>query len=139
MTTINEIMKTNLFTLPPSSSLFDAVSLMNMQKIRHIPIVDNELLVGLLTQRDALTFMHKDEQEQKTIQLADIMRDQVITVEATASIRKAGLFLQKHKLGCLPVVDGKTLVGIVTDTDFVSVAINLLEQMESVEPLEDEF
>ena len=48
-------------------------------------------------------------------------------------IRSAALHLEKHKLGCLPVVRKGKIVGIVTETDFVAVAINLLEQLESQE------
>jgi CBS domain-containing protein len=42
--------------------------------------------------------------------------------------------MQKHKVGCLPVVDRGQLVGIITDSDFVTIAINLLELQEEVEP-----
>ena len=57
------------------------------------------------------------------------------TVDEKASLRQAALFIEKHHIGCLPVVvDGK-LRGIITDTDFVGVAINLLEQLEESEPL----
>ena len=126
-------------TLKPDDSLWDAVDLMNEKKIRHIPIMVNDKLQGLVTQRDVLKFMYKTEAEQKNIRLSDIMVAQVISVDEDASIRQAALFLQKHKLGCLPVVSGEKLVGIVTDTDFVAVAINLLEQAELNEPLEDDF
>jgi len=139
MISINEIMNTELMTLKPDDSLWDAVDLMNEKKIRHIPIMVNDKLQGLVTQRDVLKFMYKTEAEQKNIRLSDIMVAQVISVDEDASIRQAALFLQKHKLGCLPVVSGEKLVGIVTDTDFVAVAINLLEQAELNEPLEDDF
>lgn len=52
-------------------------------------------------------------------------------------VRQAALFLEKHKIGCLPVVTGGTLQGIITDTDFVGVAINLLEQIETAAFEED--
>ena len=139
MISINEIMNTELMTLKSDDSLWDAVNLMNEKKIRHIPIMAGNKLQGLITQRDVLKFMYKTEDEQKTIKLADIMVAQVISVDEDASIRKAALFLQQHKLGCLPVMNGEKLVGIVTDTDFVAVAINLLEQVELSEPLEDDF
>ena len=132
-------MNTELMTLRSDDSLWDAVNLMNEKKIRHIPIMASNKMQGLITQRDVLKFMYKTEDEQKTILLADIMVAQVISVDEDASIRKAALFLQKHKLGCLPVMNGEKLVGIVTDTDFVAVAINLLEQAELSEPLEDDF
>ena len=53
------------------------------------------------------------------------------------SLRQAALFLQSHKYGCLPVVAGERLVGIITDSDFISIAINLLEQVELAEEAED--
>ena len=49
-------------------------------------------------------------------------------------MRSAALMLQKHKIGSLPVLQGETLVGIITDSDYVGLAINLLEQMEDIEP-----
>jgi CBS domain-containing protein len=51
----------------------------------------------------------------------------------------AALFLEKHKIGCLPVMDNEDLVGIITDTDFVAVAINLLEQIEETEPVVEDY
>ena len=55
------------------------------------------------------------------------------------SLRQAALFLERHKIGCLPVVTNGKLKGIITDTDFVGVAINLLEQIEDTEPVEESF
>ena len=63
----------------------------------------------------------------------------VATVDINASLRQAALFLEKHQIGCLPVMGDGKLVGIITETDFVAVAINLLEQIESTEPLDDGF
>jgi CBS domain-containing protein len=65
-----------------------------------------------------------------------MVRD-LATVDEHASLRQAALFLEKHRIGCLPVVTDGDLRGIITDTDFVGVAINLLEQMEDTDPLDD--
>jgi len=54
-------------------------------------------------------------------------------------LRSAALFLEKHRIGCLPVMDNEKICGIITDTDFVAVAINLLEQIEAAEPVTEEF
>jgi CBS domain-containing protein len=62
----------------------------------------------------------------------------VATINEHASVRQAALFLEKHRIGCLPVVSSGKLVGIITDTDFVAVAINLLEQLEELEPVGDD-
>ena len=65
-----------------------------------------------------------------------MVRD-LATIDENASLRQAALFLEKHRIGCLPVVTDGSLRGIVTDTDFVGVAINLLEQLEESEPLDE--
>ena len=65
-----------------------------------------------------------------------MMVTDVATVDEHASLRQAALFLEKHRIGCLPVVTDGELKGIITDTDFVAVAINLLEQLEE-EDLEE--
>jgi CBS domain-containing membrane protein len=79
--------------------------------------------------RDEDSRIHPDQ-----IRIADIMVADVVTVDQHAGIRQAALFLEKHRIGCLPVVSNGKLTGIITDTDFVGVAINLLEQMEWSEP-----
>ncbi len=49
------------------------------------------------------------------------------------------MFIEKHNIGCLPIVTDGQLRGIITDTDFVGVAINLLELAEETEPLDEEY
>ena len=73
------------------------------------------------------------------IGIEDAMVTDVATVDINASLRHAALFLEKHKIGCLPVLDDGKLAGIITDTDFVAVAINLLELAEETEPDEEEY
>ncbi len=141
MFTIEAIMTTDLVTIPPTASLAEARSLMHEHRIHHIPVVDDEdSLVGLITLTDVLAatdsrLRDSDSRIHATdICLAEVMVEEVITVDTRASLRTAALFIEKHKIGCLPVVDDGKLIGIITDTDFVAVAINLLEQLEETEP-----
>ena len=143
MMTIDEIMSTEVQTLRPDDSLEDANYCLGAQGFRHLPIVDNDgALVGLVTQTDVLAASGSNlegqqlERHPAEIRVSEFMTKDVETVDERASIRQAALYLQKHKLGCLPVVTDGKLKGIITDTDFVAVAINLLEQMELVEPEE---
>jgi CBS domain-containing protein len=64
------------------------------------------------------------------------MSSPVQTVDEHASLRGAALHLQKHRMGCLPVTRDGALVGIITDSDFVAIAVHLMEQLELVEPEE---
>jgi CBS domain-containing protein len=61
-----------------------------------------------------------------------------MSVDPHASLKDAAIYMQKHKIGCLPVVEKKRLVGIITDADFVSIAINLLEIQEEIDPIADD-
>jgi len=138
---LSTIMATELVTIHPSASLYRARALMNEKGIRHLPVVDDEgALVGLLTQSDVLAASDsilKDRDSQLDVAhfpVEDAMVTDVDTVPPGASLRQAALYLERHKIGCLPVVERGKLVGIVTDTDFVGVAINLLEQLEDFEP-----
>ncbi len=141
MLTLNEIMVSDLHTLKADNTLQDAVELMKSKKIRHIPIVGSKnQLLGLVTQRDILAATSPgsaNKQQEMSTPLNAIMITKLDTVNKDTDLRQAALFLQQHKHGCLPVVEDSTLVGLVTDTDFVSVAINLLEMLEATEPVEN--
>lgn len=140
MFTIDEVMTTELITISPSTNLAEARTLMQEHRIHHLPVVnEHNDLVGLLTLTDVLAatdsrLRDKDSRiHARDIHVRDVMVNDVITVDARASLRQAALFIEKHKIGCLPVVRDRKLMGIITDTDFVAVAINLLEQLEETE------
>ena len=140
MFTIDEVMTTELITISPSTNLAEARTLMQENRIHHLPVVnEHNDLVGLLTLTDVLAATDsrlRDEDSRihaRDIHVHDVMVNDVITADARASLRQAALFIEKHKIGCLPVVRDRKLMGIITDTDFVAVAINLLEQLEDSE------
>ena len=140
MMKIDEIMTTDLITIAPTENLDTARTLMHDHQIHHLPVVDEqEKLVGLVTLTNVLAATDsilRDPESRlhaKDVVVEDIMVRDLATVDERASLRQAALFLEKHKIGCLPVVTGDKLRGIVTDTDFVGVAINLLEQLEVFE------
>jgi CBS domain-containing protein len=144
MFTLDAIMTTELITLLPTANLAEARELMHKNKIHHLPVVDdNNRLIGLVTLtnvlaatasilRDPDNSIHPSD-----VIVKDIMVTDVATVDERASLRQAALFLEKHRIGCLPVVTDGMLQGIITETDFVAVAINLLEQLEESEPDDD--
>ena len=138
MITIDELMTTNPYTLSESDTLEDARKLMTEKNIRHIPITDRDKkLRGLVTQRDILQATSPAADQQEDVKLSDIMIKHVSVIHTTDSVRQAAMFLQSHKYGCLPVVENDRLVGIITDSDFITIAINLLEQIELTEDVDD--
>lgn len=143
MINIEEIMTTDLETLGPDDSLAAAARLMAERGFRHIPIVDEGgQLRGLVSQTDVLAasgsrlLAGDPDRDPAGIRIREFMTTDVATVDERANLRQAALFLQRHKYGCLPVVTDGELRGIVTDHDFVGVAIDLLEQLELTEPEE---
>jgi CBS domain-containing protein len=134
------------YTLGPDNSLADARRLMSEHHIRHIPIVSGECTVlGVVSQRDvsaaedSSVLNPSPGSGENYVALSTIMSSPVQWVDEHASLRGCALQLQKHKMGCLPVVKDGRLVGIITDSDFLAVAINLMEQLEMSEPEELDF
>ena len=149
MITVQELMSPNPVTLSRFNTLHDARMIMQENRFRHIPIVDeNDLLCGLVTQRNVLangisSQNFADGEELSQIEtgtlLADIMTTNVTTVAADVKISDAAQLLHRKKYGCLPVVNSNNqLIGIITDHDFVAMTIQLLDIMEQGEPPEYE-
>lgn len=147
MLTVAEIMTREPYTLGPDDSLESARKMMAEHHIRHIPVVSNDgSLIGVVSQRDVLaagdsTVIQKaggDGREQY-VALSSIMTSPVQSVDEQAGLRGTAMHLQKNKMGCLPVLREGKLVGIITDSDFITIAINLMEQLENAEPDEFDF
>lgn len=141
MLRVKDIMTSPVFSLRETDSLHHARALMDLQRIRHIPIVtlDNEF-TGLITHRDILSatiskLAELDSETQKEIDsgipIHEIMRTDIATVDEKTSLKTAAEILLNHKYGCLPVVNNGGLVGIVTEADFLRLTISLMEGVNS--------
>lgn len=134
---VKDIMTTDVFTLNQNDSLSMAKDLMDLARIRHIPIIDNDdNFVGLLTHRDILAatvseLAEIDPETQDEIEagipIHEIMQTDVMTVTAEVTLRKAAQLLLDEKFGCLPVVSQGKLSGIITEADFLRLTIDLLD------------
>jgi CBS domain-containing protein len=147
MLTVAEIMTREPYTLGPDDTLATARQLLAEHHIRHIPIVSADgSLLGVVSQRDVLaagdtTVLNREggSSRENYVALSSIMSSPVQSVDESASLRGTAMHLQKHKVGCVPVLRKGKLVGIITDSDFVAIAINLMEQLEAAEPEELDF
>ncbi|WP_026958112.1 CBS domain-containing protein [Aliagarivorans taiwanensis] len=145
MITVADIMTSNPHTARPDSSLAEARQLLRSHGFRHLPVTDEQgQLLGIVSERNLLAaqessqtkMSHEQRTEQElSIDLRQLMVEKVYTVSPQASVEDAARYLEEHKIGCLPVLEDRQLVGIITDTDFVGVAITLLELMREQEPL----
>jgi len=126
---VRDLMTDHVFTLRPTDDLESLYDLMDTRHVRHVPVVDRDGdLVGLVTQRDlARRALGAQEDLPLSMQqeilrrrkVREIMATEVDTVEPDESLKAAAEMLIDNKIGCLPVVEGDHLVGILTESDFV--------------------
>ncbi len=132
--TVREIMMASPVTLAPGDTLDLANDIMSLGRIRHIPIVENGRIEGILSQRDlfgaavgiVLGLKGKEQKDLlKSFQIKEVMRHPVTTISSDASIKEAAQLMAEKKIGCLPVVEGGNLVGLVTLTNMLRYVVNL--------------
>jgi len=136
MLDISEIMtpRRSLVIIGPGSTIDEARRTMAAHAIRHLPVLDDAgKLVGLVSQTDVLVAGHGDSR-----MVREIMVREIDTVDERSNVRHAALLMFRQKRSCLPVTRDGELRGIVTDSDFLGVAITLMEQLEVVEPEPEE-
>ncbi|MFY3792224.1 acetoin utilization AcuB family protein [Ureibacillus sp. MALMAid1270] len=128
---VEEIMTTELITLSPNSTISEAVQIMKDNKIRHIPIVDeNKKLVGLVSSKtlkneislNAITETGTPISEKK---IEDVMIKNVITGHPLDFVEEIALTFYEMKISCLPILSGGQLVGLVTASDLLYTYVEL--------------
>lgn len=128
-------MTRELTTLPHDATLLDAVLLMRSSGFRHVPVVNGDKLVGLLSDRDVQRAspsifgkMTPEEYNRifETTPLAKVMAKEPVTVTPATPVTEVVKMMYERKFGSVPVVEGEKLVGIVTTTDLLGLLSKLL-------------
>jgi CBS domain-containing protein len=130
--TVSEVMQPAPVTVRADDGLDMIEDLMSLGRVRHLPVVDGERLVGVVSLRDllahSLTRALDFEPRQrrvflKSVDVREAMSKQLFTVRPDAPVKQAAETMLRHRIGCLPVVDARgALVGIVTETDLLRAA-----------------
>lgn len=129
--TVGQFMSTDLFTVSPDDLIDLAASVMDWRHIRHVPVEHEGRLVGLVTHRSLLRMMSNGNRYQRdgeSITVRDVMIANPVTVSPDTTSLQAIDIMRANRLGCLPVVDGDHLVGIVTSYDFLEASARLFQQ-----------
>lgn len=119
---IEDIMQTQVVTVTPTDSVAEALRRTKAGRFRHLPVVEGERLVGVVSDRDlrasAPALVAEEVRtllEQTPVET--VMHAQVIVAHPLDPVEEAARLMYEHKIGCLPVISGDRLVGIVTETD----------------------
>lgn len=130
---ISSIMSTKIITLKKDDDLETAERLFKRHKIRHIPVVKGDAIIGMLSYTDLLRISFADAVDESETEveslvynmftIEQVMAKNVVSVSSTASIKEVAEILAKKEFHALPVVDDDVLVGIVTTTDLIDFLI----------------
>jgi len=133
---VKDIMTPNPITATPETTHKQASELMREHHIHHLPIVDKRgKLVGIVVESDlyqaqpspATTLsIYEIHSLLSRLELKQIMRRPVYTTSPGCPLEEAARLMQAQRIGCLPVLDGEALVGIVTDTDIFKTLATLM-------------
>jgi CBS domain-containing protein len=123
---VRSMMQTQIITATPEMSLAEVQRLMRDHNIRHVPVVSGQRLVGMITDRDIreaapspATTLTRGEiaYQMETTSVETCMTRDIVCIGPEAEMTHAPYLLVRQRIGCLPVVDHGTLVGIVTEMD----------------------
>jgi CBS domain-containing protein len=106
-------------------------SLMDWEKIRHVPVEDHEdRLVGLVSYRSLIHLLAQGEFSKRSdpIPVSEVMKRDLVTVDPGTTTLEAVALMKGKGIGSLPVVKDGHLIGIVTERDFMDIASELLEE-----------
>ena len=127
---VEQYMTTDLFTVHEEDPVALAAQLMEWQRIRHVPVEDHEhKLIGLISYRAILRlFARSSADEAGSVAVSEVMKRDPVTVGPDLPTLRAIEVMRTYGVGCLPVVRQGRLVGIVTESDFMDIARELLEE-----------
>lgn len=132
--TVRDIMTSEVTTLDRNDSLLLAKDIMNLGRVRHFPVVEEGKVVGVVSQRDLYkaslgSVMKYGEKAQRAflegIAIKEVMANPAITIAPHATVQEAARLMIEKQIGCLPVLEGPHLVGLVTETDMLKLVVEM--------------
>ncbi|WP_242085605.1 HPP family protein [Aestuariivivens sediminis] len=126
---VSMIMTEHVITLNKRDSLEKAEQIFKKHNIRHLPVVTNNVVIGMLSKTDLLRLKFADYGDDehldtdvfiyKLFTIEQVMRQKIVSVPSSSSIKEVAEIFATKEFHALPVVDNNQLVGIVTTTDII--------------------
>lgn len=135
---IRDWMTPNPVTVDPETSIPDAAALMKKGGFRRLIVTKNRDLVGIVTDRDLREAMPSDATSLSVweinfliarLKVKEIMNTKVVTIDDDASLEDAAEVMLEHRIGGLPVMNGREIIGIVTTTDVLRAFVEREQQV----------
>ena len=139
VTTVADIMTIDVVTIEPHNSIATAIRLMRQGQLRRLPVVENGVLVGIVTSGDlrritGLASILRDPSQDNFlwhhIPVANVMNREIHSLSPDTPIAEAARLLVENKIGGLPVVDQAQLVGIITTSDLLQTLMTTSDDAE---------
>lgn len=132
---VGQYMTRNVITVSPDTSHRTALDLMREKKIRRLPVVQGNRLIGIVSQEELLSTapspattlsVYEIVSLLDQLQVRQIMVHPVITIASECPLQDAAQIMLEHHIGCLPVMQGGEVAGIITETDIMRVLVMVL-------------
>jgi|tagenome__1003787_1003787.scaffolds.fasta_scaffold20843260_2 acetoin utilization protein AcuB len=128
MLRVRDSMTREVVTLGPEASAAEAWAVCQENNIRHVPVVEEGRLIGLVSDRDLRDVRGGDRESDtpRWVRLGDMMTRNIVTIHPLDTIEHAAREIYDRKIGCLPVVADEDLVGIITSSDMMRTLVELV-------------
>jgi acetoin utilization protein AcuB len=126
---VGEIMNKEPITIRPKTPVGQALKLMQQYHIRHLPVIQDDLMVGWISARTLREVLLASMLE--VITVGDVMVQAPISVTPDTSVEEAARLVHEHRIGGMPVLEGDKLVGVLTVNDLLSAFIVMLGLLRS--------
>lgn len=125
---VGEVMNTKVITVAPKQRICDIIEILQANGITGVPVVENEHVIGIISKKDILPLIASFDVDYETpekikktcsYQVKDYMQREVISVQPVEPVEACAMTMINHNINRLPVIEGGSLVGIVTRGDIL--------------------
>jgi acetoin utilization protein AcuB len=136
---IRDVMRSDVVVVPPSARLADILAILQRRGVRHVPVVNDGVLVGIVSDRDVKGAMLSAAAARphdvtgalcRQLTASDVMTSPAITIAPRCAVEEAARLMIAKRISALPVTDDGWLVGIVTETDVLDMLVRVMGAAE---------
>ena len=132
---VEEIMSRNIVRIDCKNTVLDACKEYNNKKVGSLVVMDKEIIVGIVTERDIIEKVILQEKNPKKTKIIEIMSPSLITIHALAPVEKAAQIMKEKRIKKLPVILNNEIVGMITETDLSQTIDIFSEYIEELKGL----